>query len=236
LGVLTAAVNHAVKWKRLVRNDVPHIELPPQPVAKERWLTDAELAKLRAAATGRTKDFIDLAYYTASRKDAVETLTWFQVDLERARINLSKPGERKTKKRRPIIPIDPALLPLLKRLYEEKTTEYVLGHSGNARRGFATAIKNAGLDPVAPWLDEKGRKLREPTTAELEEHRRQTITPHTLRHTRATHLLQAGVSPWAVANLLGDTLTTVVKTYGHHSPDFLAEIFATNGKKEDAGA
>ncbi len=51
------------------------------------------------------------------------------------------------------------------------------------------------------------------------------MSPHVLRHTRATHLLQDRKSPWAVANLLGDTVKTVLDVYGHHCPDFLDEIF-----------
>ncbi len=41
------------------------------------------------------------------------------------------------------------------------------------------------------------------------------ITPHILRHTRATHLLEAGMSIYNVATLLGDNPTTVEKVYAH---------------------
>ena len=49
------------------------------------------------------------------------------------------------------------------------------------------------------------------------------LTPHVLRHTRATHLLQKGVDPYAVAALLGDNLSTVLRVYGHHCPGYLEE-------------
>ena len=49
------------------------------------------------------------------------------------------------------------------------------------------------------------------------------VTPHTLRHTRATHLLQLGVDIWDVAGLLGDTVSTIERTYGHYSPDYLGD-------------
>ena len=52
------------------------------------------------------------------------------------------------------------------------------------------------------------------------------LTPHVLRHTRATHLLQKGVAPYAVASLLGDTVATVLRVYGHHCPNYLAEAIA----------
>jgi len=48
-----------------------------------------------------------------------------------------------------------------------------------------------------------------------------SLSPHVLRHTRATHLLQQGVHPKAVADLLGYDVTTVLRVYGHACPDYL---------------
>ena len=58
---------------------------------------------------------------------------------------------------------------------------------------WATAIKRAGLPGV---------------------------TRHTLRHTRATHLMLAGIEPWEAAGALGMTVRTLERVYGHHSPDW----------------
>jgi integrase len=46
------------------------------------------------------------------------------------------------------------------------------------------------------------------------------ITPHTLRHTRATWLAQAGVPIWEAAGSLGMTAKQFEDTYGHHHADF----------------
>lgn len=214
LGVLTAAIAHAVRWKRLQRNDVPHIELPPESAPRERWLTHGELAKLREKAAehapkggnyARVRDFIEIAYYTGSRRAAVERMTWFQVRLDEGRIALAKAGEKATKKRRPVVPIDPRLKPLLERLNAAKNSEFVLGTPAPLVREFIKVAEAAGL------ID---------------------VTPHTLRHTRATHLLQAGADPWQVAALLGDTLSTVVKTYAHHCPNYLAGVLSKTSEGE----
>jgi integrase len=47
------------------------------------------------------------------------------------------------------------------------------------------------------------------------------MTPHTLRHTWATLAARAGVDLYAIAGVLGDTLSTVEKNYLHHAPDHL---------------
>src|SRR3546814_13142178 len=49
-GILVPAISHAVKSKRLKEADVPHIEMPPEPEARDRWLTDAERERLLSAA------------------------------------------------------------------------------------------------------------------------------------------------------------------------------------------
>jgi integrase len=47
------------------------------------------------------------------------------------------------------------------------------------------------------------------------------ITPHTLRHTVATWLMQAGVDRWEAAGFLGMSVEMLKRVYGHHHPDHL---------------
>jgi integrase len=50
-----------------------------------------------------------------------------------------------------------------------------------------------------------------------------SVTPHTLRHTAATWLMQAGVDPWQAAGFLGMSVQTLLEVYGHHHPDYMRE-------------
>jgi integrase len=45
------------------------------------------------------------------------------------------------------------------------------------------------------------------------------VTPHTLRHTAATWLMQRGVPVWEAAGFLGMSAEVLLRTYGHHHPD-----------------
>lgn len=216
LALLTAAANLAVKYKRMPPDQTPMVELPEVPESEARWLTKAEFAALRAAAArladekpDRTmpdvRDFIDLAYYTASRRTAILLLEKFQISFTKdaagqivgGKINLDKPQWKKTRKKRPVVPIDPAILPTVVRLVTTAPGTRLLQCGPRIDKAFALVVEEAGLEDV---------------------------TPHALRHSRATHLLQDGVTPWAVAGLLGDRLETVMRTYGHHCPDHLAEV------------
>ncbi len=200
LHVLVAAANHAEQWKRITHSDMPTFELPVERSAgKAPWLTRQELARvIRSTQRGsRLRDFIRLAYRTGSRRKAIETLTWKQVDLTHSRIDLAKHGERQTTKRRPVVP----LFCEVRRLLERRLAgggQYVFGDQIDIYREFNAHLVGLGMAHKA--------------------------NPHILRHSRATHLLQAGASIYDVARLLGDTVATVERVYGHHAPEFMADI------------
>ena len=47
------------------------------------------------------------------------------------------------------------------------------------------------------------------------------VTPHTLRHTAATWVMQAGVDKCEAAGFLGMTVEMLDRVYGHQHPDYL---------------
>ena len=57
------------------------------------------------------------------------------------------------------------------------------------------------------------------------------VTPHTLRHTAATWLMQHGAQMWEAAGYLGMSEKTLRETYGHHHPDFLKGASAAMGRR-----
>ena len=58
------------------------------------------------------------------------------------------------------------------------------------------------------------------------------ISPHTLRHTAATWLMQIGVSTWEAAGFLGMSEKTLRDVYGHHHPDYLHRAANAIGTKK----
>lgn len=58
--------------------------------------------------------FILLALYTGARKEAILSLRWPQVDLQRNLIDFNPPGRERTSKGRPIIPIPRRLMTFLR--------------------------------------------------------------------------------------------------------------------------
>jgi len=65
----------------------------------------------------------------------------------------------------------------------------------SVKTGFGTAVRLAGL---------QGK-----------------VSPHTLRHTAATWLMQMGVDMWEAAGFLGMSVEMLDRVYGHHHPNHL---------------
>lgn len=209
--VLGAAARFSLLYRYITSADMPTILAPSPPPGRTAFLSRDELRRVFESASEELKDFVALAYYTGARRRAIETLTVGQVDLETLRIDLLPPdasaAQRASKKRRPIVPIVPELLVRLERLVADR----------------------AESDQLLPVRDYYSRFREHLTQCGLEK----KGYPHILRHTRATHLLQDGVSVYDVAKLLGDTPATVEKTYGHHSSDYLANSLKGKGPKLD---
>ena len=202
LGVLRAAIRLAKEDRKL--SDAPDVKLPDAPEGRSRWLTRDEAARLLRAARSSPKArlhlplFILMGLYTGKRSEAILSLRWPQVDLEARRIDFNPPGRARTKKQRPNSVIPRRLLPHLIRARRRGTDLGYVIHIGgkqvkSVKRAFASACERAGLEDV---------------------------TPHTLRHTCATWLMQKGVKRFEVAGYLGMSEQTLERVYGHHHPEY----------------
>jgi len=219
LSTLRAALRFAQGEGRLTT--VPTVHLPEVPDGKDRWLTKAEAAALlNKARTGRSDVrlylplFILMGLYTGARKEAILSLRWPQVDLEKGRIDFAPVGTRRTNKRKNRSQPIPDRLMTFLRLARQRGSDlgYVIHNNGERiqdiggawsgdpnRRGegaFGNACKRAGLVGVSP---------------------------HTLRHTCGTWMAQRGVPLHLIGGWLGHTDARTTQLYAHHHPDHMEE-------------
>jgi integrase len=231
---LRAAINHHAK-EGLHRGTV-RIVLPEKGAARDRWLTRSEAARLLwtcwrtrevqtwhgAAHKGRTIEtkkrplrhlarFILIGLYTGRRAGAIASASFYAasgrsfVDLDAGLFYRLAQGRRATQKRQPPVPLPDGLLSHMRRwkrrgeASEGARPQFVVEFNGqpvaSVKTGFATAVRLAKLE---------GK-----------------VSPHTLRHTAATWLMQRGAPIWEAASYLGMSEQTLRRTYAHHSPDFM---------------
>ncbi len=227
LVVLGAALRWVWKQGQLDRW-VP-VSLPPQGSPRQRHLTRSEVAALLAGALGWDQTgirhpekinrhlarFILVGLYTGTRHDAILKLQWTAnktggwVDLASAVMHRRPAGAVESGKRRPPVPLTPRLLAHLRR-WRRLTTTHVVEYAGRPiasqeRRAWQTARELAGLG--------------------------KDVTPHVLRHTCATMLLQLRVSVYDVAGVLGASEEVVRRTYGHHADDHLRHAVAAFSRR-----
>lgn len=217
---LRAAINH--HRREGLCNKVVEVVLPPERPPRERWLTRAEAARMiwsawryREIQKGQPTDrlsrqhvarFILMALYTGTRASAVcgaalqATAGHGWVDLDRGVFYRRPAGRRETKKRQPPVPLPDQLLAHLRR-WKRRGQRFAVEWNGDPVRSvdkaFANVVAAAGLG--------------------------KDVTPHVLRHTAATWLMQAGTDMWEAAGYLGMTVEMLSQRYGHHHPDHLAE-------------
>jgi len=225
LQTLGAALTYAYKARKISKP--VFVTLPGKSPPRERWLTRSEAARLVAGALGfspvefdrngkvkkwervgapsyHVARFILIALYTGTRHEAVLTMRWGVnsssgwFDLDRRILYRRGEGATDTRKRRTPAPIPDRLDPHLRRwrtMTNIGPCEYEDRLTRRQKTGWARARDLAKLGSE--------------------------VTPHTLKHTSITWMLQDGVPIWEVAGFTGTSEDTIRRTYGHHAPDYL---------------
>lgn len=245
---LSAAVRH---WRReYPLLWLPEFTLPKKDEGNRDALTRQQAARLLKASKGYRFDvesgrwtrlkpssrknrahlrrFLIIGFYTGTRPGVLPKLRWEMsddsawVDLEAGIIYRRGRRERDHRnKRRPPVMVPKRLLAHLRRwrrldllIFGDAETDpgTVIHHGGHAlagriRTGFEGVARDAGLDP-------------------------EILTPHWMRHTCATWLMESDVPVWEAAGYLGMTVEMLEKNYGHHRPSHHARARSafTNNK------
>ncbi|AYC99980.1 integrase [Neorhizobium sp. NCHU2750] len=218
LEVLRAAINYYHAENTL--DMVPKVSLPEKGTPRQKWLTRQDIAKLLRAARRERNcrhivRLIMIGLYTGTRLSATLNLQWMpnttggHIDLGRGVIYRRAEGERVAhNKRRTPVKIPPRLLRFL---HHWKAKDTAIDEAGNA-----VTLRYA--------VTYRGEKITKPhkafRTVRDAAGFGDDVTPHVLRHTRATWLAQAGVETEQAAASLGMTAEEFERTYSHASPDF----------------
>ncbi len=209
--LLSVILGDAVRHRLLERSPMERIARPKVPPARPKYLSEDDVKRVLDAclATGdpRAVAVVLMAHLGLRRNEALG-LIWDDLDVDSATMTVHMqlgrlPGDTTLQRRqlktltsRRTLPLSSALLELLTAVRRE-----------HERLGYTTPfiITMEGTGPVDPdattrWLTTVGASIGV------------AVTPHRLRHTAATLMLNHGVSLEAVGKVLGhgDLKTTAV--------------------------
>jgi site-specific recombinase XerD len=180
-----------------------------------------------AAAAGRPMDqaialrdraLVETAYAAGLRIGELAAATLTDLDLRRGEVRVMGKGRKER-------------IGLLGRPAREALAEYLAdgrpvlrARDLRASRPGPPASRTAGSDPVALFLNHRGEALGvRGLRFRLDRLRRLAglplgVSPHTLRHSFATHLLEGGADLRIVQELLGHKSLATTQVYTHVSP------------------
>ncbi len=219
--VLRLVMDGAVRDGHVRRNPVAVIKAPSAPSREARFLSPDEVVRLLEAARGsRYLPVLTLIAATGVRKGEALALTWADVDLDRRLMRIRGTLSRvsgelvvtspKTSHSRRVLPLTSGMIALLTAHRAAQDLERVNAHNLWRERGFVFATETgAPLDP---------RNVLRALTTAARKAGLADVTVHTLRHSAATAMLESGVHPKAVSELLGHSdIRITADVYGHVS-------------------
>ncbi len=218
-----AAVRKFFSWllseQQITYNPATTLQLPKQPHRLPRGvLTKAEARRLiETTPTTKPRDIrdrtiLEVLYATGIRRAELIALTIYDADLQAATLRIEH-GKGNTTR---IVPLTQSAIAALK-LYLEEARAVFAREAGQVRL-FVSSRSGGALDD-----DDIVRIVRKAATrAGIKKH----VTPHTLRHTCATHLLKGRADIRQIQKLLGHRRLSSTEVYTRVELTDLAEVIA----------
>jgi integrase/recombinase XerD len=200
-----------------------HIDLPRQPRLLPETLTIEETERLLEAAGGdddearriRDRALVELLYAAGLRISEALRLDREDVSLVGGFVRVIGKGDKER-----LVPVGEVALDWLDRyLVEVRPTWLAVAHVEPLRGGaFFLTDRGRRLARQQAWTAVK----RAASGAGLSDR----VTPHTLRHSFATHLLDGGADLRVVQELLGHASISTTQLYTHVTRERIREVYA----------
>jgi integrase/recombinase XerD len=214
IAALRAFYRFAENEKLLPVNIAENLSLPRRWQRLPKALSNEEISKLLAPESSATPEslcdqaILELAYASGLRLSELKNLRLEQLHLDAGFINVIGKGNKER-----VVPVGRQAVEALNRFIEAGRPKLVRPKSPAAvfltRRGTPFAA-------VTLWLRIKNRVRRAGVS--------RNITPHMLRHSFATHLLEHGADLRVIQELLGHANISTTEIYTHVTGNRLRDI------------
>jgi len=202
--------------------DNPAAQVKPPAIAKRlpKALSISQVEALIEAANIddsplglRDRALIELLYATGARISEVVSLSIDDFDRDNGVVRLFGKGSKER-----LVPVGRYALAALDAYLVQSRP--ILGLKGTGSPAIFLNTLGRPLSRQSAWAVLQGAAKR----ANLSEH----ISPHTLRHSFATHLLNGGADVRVVQEMLGHASVTTTQIYTKVTIDHLREVYATS--------
>ena len=215
IAALRALYKFAEQEKLLPANIAENLSLPRRWKRLPKALSNAEIKKLLAPEVPVTKEnlcdqaILELAYASGLRLSELKNLRLEQLHLDAGFINVIGKGNKER-----IVPVGRAAVTALQR-YLAPAGRPKLVTPKSPANVFLTK-RGTPFAAVTLWLHIKKRAARAGIA--------RNMTPHMLRHSFATHLLEHGADLRVIQELLGHATISTTEVYTHVTGNRLREI------------
>lgn len=203
-GILTEALRRGY----VDRNPARVVENLPEHNDKLRWLTPKEEGELLTFSPPHLQSIIRFALQTGMRKGEILGLKWSDVDFEQRLVRVTQTKNHRTR----YVPMSRELVEILQAI------DHVAGPTGHSPYVFTDPKSGTSETTATRFQDVNHAFEKAAGQAGLEE-----VTFHTLRHTFASRLAQAGVPLNTIRELLGHGTMQVTMRYAHLAPNNLRD-------------
>ena len=211
-------------------NPAAHVRSPQLGKRLPKVLTKDEANVLMETAVGnpvvasRDKAILETLYSTGARVSELVGLNWDDVDLETGIARLQGKGKKER-----IVPIGDLAVDAIQE-YRQQLSKKV--NKGSLHKTTIPSKENRkksnGGFPL--FRNNRGGRLSARSVERMVKRSSQflqggAVTPHTLRHSFATHLLDEGADLRAIQEMLGHASLATTQKYTHVATDHLMEVY-----------
>lgn len=214
LRTLHRIFKQAVRWGELPANPAADMEKPSPNNGKTRWLSREEFDRLEAAAAPWVRPMLRLAVGSGLRLSEVAKLRWDGVDFGAGVLHV----EADTKTGAGTVPMTAAARAVLQKQEAGRRESLVLRRSPYV---FTATAQREGDETNYTSEFQRGRISDAAVAAAKAAGLEGRVGFHTLRHTAAAWMVQAGASLYEVQRVLRHSSPLLTQRYSHLSPDHL---------------
>lgn len=191
LACLKTLFSKAVEWGKIETSPAKRVKKFKESNVKERILSSDEARRLIESASPHLKPILILLLNTGMRRNEALSLRWENINFSKGFIFIedSKSGKSRT------VPMNLSVLEALKEI--KRSSEFVFSFPGkknikDIRTSFKSTCEKANIEG---------------------------ITLHSLRHTAASKMVEAGVDLVTVSKILGHASIQMTMRYAHPTPE-----------------